>query len=1262
MHNQGQQGLNYSKKELVSLYQKWAKEQKNYKKGKPITESDDKEALPTLLLETGSTNGTRDKNIDLKKSENIFTSTFNSTESIYKLKPKYLVTDFNFEAISATITENEKSFKNVGVFRTNNDLVGMSWKTKDELDHKDFRYPENRSFAGINLTYSYEVSGYTPLMNEAQAPVMTVKTYSGDNYYVRLWNYVINRPEDDWESGSGQYFPAGRNVEGGDTGSNGTIEINFDELYAGWAPYYWQVESTGIGAWKQNPEWIKVPINDIKEIMWSFAPQNFNDEKIDYLEEPLEYEVKFRNWTIQGSSFLCTEPSLVPVLPIRICDGYDDIYNMTPERVVGGYASLGYGETVNMYIGASHYYNKAYDSMDEKINILKEYPFNLAFEEWYKNYIENLKKIGVQNLIHSISMENVDPPESWKQKTWDGRAATTGWQPTPYLLSFTNQEVQNFYVKLVLNLARLSNQAGIRPIVQLGEPWWWFIEDGKTNSPCFYDESTKQLYSQERGKQMHIFRSGNDSINGFEDVLYFLRDKNGAFSHVLRDVVKYSYPDSLFTVLFFPPSVMDKNRVPLMMSVVNFPQEYWKYPNLDFFMLEDYDYLINNEMDKHDEALSFIQTNLAYPESEIHYFSGFVLDQSKNYVWNRIYQAINDSFNLGFAKTYVWAFAQVKRDGWIPQSIIYASKPSGNYKEPLRVALSCEGANNIIYTLDGSTPSNSHGMTYSEPININDTTTVTVISIKNGVESKPILFKYTMPVRLPIVAQISIDGNIDDWSYITASSSGDHNIFDLTAIQSEDTLFVLVRGSQMDTSSNLYIDNKSSANMFEALPWIGARANYMVSNGVVLKYTGSGQDWAWDQIGMAQIAKTPSVVELAIPLSLIEINVLKEIKIGFGRAFEDFAPPSGCKMIDVNKVLINPPTQVSEIRILPPSVTISVGETYILQATVLPSTISNTTVAWESDNTNVATIDENGKVFAKSRGTVTIVARAIMDTTKYSICTLTIEPLIVSHLKVYQYKRWPGKSEGPDSEIAPDLIINDKTKAELYQMNPVIGDIATLYGQPAMPPSLPEDGSVIVKNKAKGLATTFTIGDTSAKPIVEELFNHFFEGTGIDYRNSDLTQRVIDHESTQNYINIAKKEIIAHIRRNNGNPINALNDEHLKSVIDKCKPKFNTSDDRWNGLTISVNDTWGNYIEIKDFQCDGIRIIGKLKFTIYDHFGLDDGDVTGKYGGLAWLLGWDPEFAAWYVLQHYDGCNGIYKPFITYFETEILFDENFEGD
>ena len=80
---------------------------------------------------------------------------------------------------------------------------------------------------------------------------------------------------------------------------------------------------------------------------------------------------------------------------------------------------------------------------------------------------------------------------------------------------------------------------------------------------------------------MYVFKTGKDSIAGHEDVLYFLRDKNGEFTHLLRNELKAAYPDALFTVLFFPPSVMDKTRVPEMMGIVNLPAEYWIYPNLD---------------------------------------------------------------------------------------------------------------------------------------------------------------------------------------------------------------------------------------------------------------------------------------------------------------------------------------------------------------------------------------------------------------------------------------------------------------------------------------------------------------------------------------------------------------------------------------------------------------------------------------------------------------------------------------------------------
>lgn len=211
------------------------------------------------------------------------------------------------------------------------------------------------------------------------------------------------------------------------------------------------------------------------------------------------------------------------------------------------------------------------------------------------------------NIIHSISMENVDAPEEWWQRAWDGTPASTMWEPTPHLLSFTNSDTKAFLKMYVEELARLSNDAGIKPIIQLGEPWWWFIENEENQPPCFYDQATKDLFLSEKGYPMHEFQSANESIEGHEEMLYWLREQNGKLAHFLRDAVKQKYPYSEFTILFFTPSVIDEDRVPEMMTIVNFPQEYWQYPNLDFFMIEDYDYLIFDQMDKHLETLTFAQ-------------------------------------------------------------------------------------------------------------------------------------------------------------------------------------------------------------------------------------------------------------------------------------------------------------------------------------------------------------------------------------------------------------------------------------------------------------------------------------------------------------------------------------------------------------------------------------------------------------------------------------------------------------------------------
>lgn len=68
--------------------------------------------------------------------------------------------------------------------------------------------------------------------------------------------------------------------------------------------------------------------------------------------------------------------------------------------------------------------------------------------------------------------------------------------------------------------------------------------------------------------------------------------------------------------------------------------------------------------------------------------------------------------------------------------------------------------------------------------------------------------------------------------------------------------------------------------------------------------------------------------------------------------------------------------------------TLNIGETVTLKATVSPENATNKNISWSSDKTDVATVDENGKVSANSVGTATIKATA---GDKSDTCTITVK-------------------------------------------------------------------------------------------------------------------------------------------------------------------------------------------------------------------------------------------------------------------------------
>lgn len=67
-----------------------------------------------------------------------------------------------------------------------------------------------------------------------------------------------------------------------------------------------------------------------------------------------------------------------------------------------------------------------------------------------------------------------------------------------------------------------------------------------------------------------------------------------------------------------------------------------------------------------------------------------------------------------------------------------------------------------------------------------------------------------------------------------------------------------------------------------------------------------------------------------------------------------------------------------------------------LKATITPKNATNKKVTWKSSNKNVATVDKNGKVVAKHRGTCTITVSATDGSGVKAFCKVTVKQLVTS--------------------------------------------------------------------------------------------------------------------------------------------------------------------------------------------------------------------------------------------------------------------------
>ncbi|MEA3015538.1 MAG: hypothetical protein QOI38_260 [Sphingomonadales bacterium] len=529
--------------------------------------------------------------------------------TVKRFDPLYWTIDFPRPMMASAITTGPHSLRVEALFYRKADLAGLIWEAEDRHDHPLLRHETSRDFRRCRLGFRWRSEGLVPL-DAAHGPTLTIEgrdeAGSARGWYVRLWNYAEGAPED------------------------AQVSLDFSALAGGWGG--------------EDPVWA----GDIDRMFVSLVAPGFSGEDLP-LDAPAEGWAELSGIACDGSgSVLDIGDGVLPQHRLRVATAYDDLYHLTPARLLRNALLLGYRDVLNHYVGMSHYFRLGADGKVTGV-------LNGPCAAWHRDFAERAGALGFE-VILSLSLELLAEhcPESWKQRAQDGTPALTGWEPPSALLSPANDEAMAYLEAVALAFAAIADGAGQRVRIQIGEPWWWVMADGRI---CLYDAAAVAAFAPVpianlRGPLNEMQEATLDSAGA---VL-------AAATATLASAVKVQHPGAEMLLLVYLPGVLD----PAMPDArrANLPPG-WAAPAFDLLQLEDYEWVTSGRIGLSAQARATVEARLGYESGQQHYLAGFVLRTEDRGQWSAIVAAAEAALRRGTAEAFVWALPQLLRDGFI---------------------------------------------------------------------------------------------------------------------------------------------------------------------------------------------------------------------------------------------------------------------------------------------------------------------------------------------------------------------------------------------------------------------------------------------------------------------------------------------------------------------------------------------------------------------------------------------------------------------
>jgi uncharacterized protein (TIGR02217 family) len=539
---------------------------------------------------------------------------------IKRFDPRFWTVNFPQPMMASVVTTGAAALRIDTVFYNADELAGLIWESEDLWDHALLAYETGRDYRGCRLSFLWQSEGIMPL-DAINGPTLTIegRDAAGEprSWYVRLWNYASGTPED------------------------AVISFDFDALDGGF-----------LLPGEADPVWA----GDIDRLFISLVPPDYTGVATT-LADASEGWVELTDMAATGSSStLAIGDTLVPEHGIRIATGYDDAYNLTPARLLRNALHLGYRGIINHYVGMSHYYRLRVYSSGNIFYTSSGGALNTPCERWHLDFAARARDLGYE-LIFSISyelLESICLPGR-KQRAENGAVALTGWEPPSTLLSPANEAAVDQIARTAEAFVAIQQVAGLPVKIQIGEPWWWIMQDG-SGQICLYDADAQTAF----GENLVSI----PTINGTQtEAQIAMLDQAGQIladsTATIADRVRALAPDAELLLLVYLPTVLDEAAPEAKRA--NVPLG-WAF---DILQLEDYDWVTAGNPGATARGVAAMEARLGYPANLQHYLSGFVLNSEDDAQWTLIDAAAEAGRDRGVAETFFWALPQVVRDGFI---------------------------------------------------------------------------------------------------------------------------------------------------------------------------------------------------------------------------------------------------------------------------------------------------------------------------------------------------------------------------------------------------------------------------------------------------------------------------------------------------------------------------------------------------------------------------------------------------------------------